>query len=72
MPRSGGESIPGRRNSKCKDPETGTSQGCLRSRMKASVMSLEKKPRMEARRMGSDHVDRGQITYMASGLNFIL
>ena len=60
------------KSKKEKDLETRKSQDCLRSRKKASVMSLVNKLRMGAGKMGSDHVDRGQIIYMASGFNFIL
>lgn len=66
-----GKSISGRRNSKCKDTGAGTSEGCLRSRKKASVTEPNRM-RREARRTRSDHVDGAQIMTMASSLNFTL
>jgi hypothetical protein len=58
-----GKSIPGRRNSKCKDIGAGPSEGCLRSRKKASVTGPNKQDengskedRIKPCRQGSDYI----------------
>lgn len=47
-----GKSFPGRRNSKCKDPEAGTNLGCLRAERRSVWLNVVNKSGWEARSTG--------------------